>query len=135
MKSVKLDNLNLSVDSIKESEFFYKELFGLSRKEEGQRPDGRTWAILSNGEFSLCINEDKRRHPDENKNFHRLNHLSIRMNKIDFEEFKEKKKRLKIPDSYPSPVHYPYSESWYISDPSGHEIEVVNWNDKVKFPK
>ncbi|MCZ7585733.1 MAG: hypothetical protein M5R36_21735 [Deltaproteobacteria bacterium] len=36
---------------------------------------------------------------------------------------------------YGGPVRWPHSWAWYINDPTGHEIEVVLWDDDtVQFP-
>ncbi len=39
-----------------------------------------------------------------------------------------------VPLAYGGPVRWPHSTSYYISDPSGHQIEVVAWDDdEIRF--
>lgn len=134
MLKAKLDHLNMTVKSVKESESFYLKVFGLEKVEEGVTPNDRKWAILSNGELSLCIYEEDREDPELNERFHNMYHFAIRLPEKSQEKFIKIKNELNLKHSSPSPVSYPHSDSWYVYDPSGYHIEVVFWKgDKLKF--
>ena len=46
----------------------------------------------------------------------------------------KKAKEAKIKFGYGGIVHYPHSDSWYVKDPTGYEIEVAAWDGaKIKF--
>lgn len=134
MEIAKLDHINMTVNSLEESQKFYLEFFGLEKVEGGKTPDGRAWGILSNGVLSLCLYEESRKKPEGDHDFHKMYHFAISIPEKTQESFIQLKEERKIKPSYPSPVNYPHSTSWYIYDPSGHSIEVVFWkNNEVKF--
>lgn len=137
MTVASLDHLNLTVNDFKQSAQWYADIFGFRIVEQGKMPDGRPWGVLRNGDSMLCIYEDTNRQPipehdkDYDK-FHRIYHFSLRISDRETWEKTIKDHNLKI--HYNGPIPYPNSFSWYVDDPSGHEIEVVLWkNNVVKF--
>lgn len=126
-----LDHINFTVNNFEESTQWYKKVFGFELVENGIRKNTR-WGILKSGSTMLAIYErpEKALHHDEK--YHHIYHFALRLkNKDEWEEV-VKKYQLKI--EYGEPIKYPHSTSWYIQDPTGHEIEVVIWdNDIIKF--
>ena len=44
--------------------------------------------------------------------------------------------RERVPVGYGGAVRWPHSTSWYVTDPTGYEIEVACWDDdRVRFAK
>lgn len=135
--TLSIDHLNMTVHDLAESEAWYKKVFGFERVEHGKR-NGEPWAILRSGELMLCLYEQARTPPlnetsdDWHKGPLKIWHFGLRVrDKVAWEKTVE---TYKIPVEYGGPVRYPHSLSWYVSDPSGHEIEVAYWdNDEVKF--
>ncbi len=141
MKSMNasLDHLNLTVRSFKEAESWYKNLFGFETVETGVSQGGRPWGVLRSGDSMLCISEDEARanasdvdNDPAAERFHRIYHFGLRItDRTGWERILSSEK---MKTFYDSPVHYPHSTSWYVTDPTGHMIEVVHWNsDAVSF--
>lgn len=136
MKVKHLDHLNLSVSNFDETVDWYKRVFGFTLVEEGIR-SGVRWGIIRGGESMLCIYE----HPEKEyadisdprlEPFHGLNHFGLRI--TDRKEWEETVKREKVEVEYGGAVDYPHSTSWYVTDPTGYEIEVALWdNDNISF--
>ncbi len=136
-KEVSLDHINLTVANLAESIAWYREVFDFQVVEKGVTPLGRVWSILRSGDSILCVYEEGNRknvvknNPDLER-FHRVYHFAFRMK--DRAQWEKTLKDLNLETYYDSPVVYPFSTSWYVQDPSGHEIEVVFWNEEqVQF--
>ena len=131
-----IDHLNLTVASFKESVKWYKNVFGFELVEEGVQ-NNLPWGIIKAGEAMLCIYEA----PDrlfmsgselQNKNFHGLSHFSLRVE--DEERFLKKVEDNKLELGYGGLIQWPHSKAWYVTDPTGYEIEVCLWNNnQIKF--
>ncbi len=136
MSVQQLDHLNLSITDWDESVSWYGRVFGFEIVEEGVRRGAR-WGVLRSGDALLCLYEAADRHvaSDEEAQTHRLhqlNHFGLRI--TDREAWEQTVAAEGLEYSYPSPVRWPYSQAWYVLDPSGHEIEVALWNDDtVRF--
>jgi catechol 2,3-dioxygenase-like lactoylglutathione lyase family enzyme len=133
---VSIDHINLSVKNFQESVKWYKDVFSFEIVEQGLYK-GLPWGVLRSQDTMLCIYEekDKRFAADDDSIlnlFYRFYHFGLRIkNKDDWEL---KVSTLKLKTYYKSPIKYTYSTSWYVHDPSGHEIEVSCWmNNEVKF--
>lgn len=135
-QSVQLDHLNLSVTCFAESVQWYERVFGFELVEQGV-DEGKPWGILRSGDSMLCIYENPQLEPldeDEDLNtYHRVNHFGLRI--CDGDAWKQVLERYGIRVSYGgNSIRYPHSTSWYVSDPTGHRIEVVLWDgDQVRF--
>ena len=123
-----LDHVNLTVRSLAKSIDFYRRVFGFDVVESDARPDGSRWAILRAGEALLALSEydiaparDWQEKPKEA----RMNHFALRVT-CDFDAVVQ---REGLHVKYGGQIDWPHSTSWYILDPSQHEIEVVRWHD------
>lgn len=131
-----LDHLNLTVRDLEESLEWYGRVLGFERVEGGVQ-DGTPWAIARSGDALLCLYE----HPDyrflENDDrrgagTHGMNHFGLRI--TDPEAWERTVEREAVPVHYGGAVSWPHSTAWYISDPTGYEIEVAHWkDDRVAF--
>lgn len=136
-ETVSLDHLNLTVRDFNESVAWYGRVFGFRLVEDGITPQGSPWGILRSGDSMLCIYEDRVRRPIEEKNAadqaaHRIYHFGLRIR--DRAAWEATVAREKIAVTYGGAYRYPHSTSWYIDDPSGHEIEVALWDgNEVRF--
>lgn len=134
MKVKHLDHLNLSVSSFNDSLNFYQKLFGFEVVEYHHHDPRfkRTWGVLRSGEALLCLYEYPERKLESDNSQHRVNHFSFRI--TDAATFEALAKDLEVEIQYGGAVQYPHSQSWYLNDPSGYEIEVVCWNDdRIRF--
>lgn len=128
-----LDHINLTVKHLGETIEWYRRLFGFELVEGGTRA-GINWAIIRSGDALLCMYErPDLAVPEESPDrHHRLNHFGLRI--TDREPFEQAVEKLNVSVEYGGAIRYPFSWSWYITDPTGHEIEVALWdNDEIKF--
>lgn len=133
MQVKQLDHLNLSVANFDQTAHWYGRVFGFRVVERGIR-DGRTWGVLRGGEALLCIYE----HPELKfldseqlaaQGLHGVAHLGLRI--TDREAWMKVLQAEKLEHLH---WKYPHSESWYVTDPTGWEIEVALWDhDTVRF--
>jgi catechol 2,3-dioxygenase-like lactoylglutathione lyase family enzyme len=79
----------------------------------------------------LCVYEHPElAAPDGDGRHHRVRHAGFRIR--DREAWEAVLEREKLENEF---IPYPHSESWYVTDPTGYEIEVVHWKDgRVRFP-
>jgi catechol-2,3-dioxygenase len=128
-----LDHLNMSVRDLEESVRWYGRVFGFEPQERGTY-DGRPWAILRSGEALLCLYEHRGRgEPDpEAHGHHGLSHFGLRI--TDRVAWEATVAREKVPVQYGGAYDWPHSTAWYVTDPTGHEIEVALWqDDRIRF--
>ena len=128
-----LDHLNISVRDLAETLDWYRRVFGFE-KVEGGVIDGRPWAIARSGDALLCLYEHRERGvPDpEVHGHHGIAHFGLRID--DRARWEETVEREKVDVAYGGAYRYPHSTSWYVTDPTGHEIEVACWDDdRVRF--
>lgn len=137
MKIEAIDHINFSVNNLSESIDWYHKIFGFDVVEKNQA-NGVKFAILKSNSSMLCIYEFpsrsfKDRFELHKSKLHGMNHFSFRIsNQADFEKIVKKHD---IEVGYDGPVKWPHSTSWYVTDPTGYEIEVVLWNEgKIRFP-
>lgn len=133
MSPAQLDHLNLTVADLDESIAWYHDVFGFARVEGGEMDDGTRWAIVRADDSMLCMYE----HPELDRpgpsgGGHQVNHFGLRI--TDRPAWEAAVARLGIPVRYGGPVRWPHSTSWYVTDPTGWEIEVAHWDDdRVRF--
>jgi len=133
-----LDHLNMTVADLAESIDWYGRVFDFAPVERGVTDDGVPWAILRAGEAMLCLYEHPaREHLDgralKARGLHGLSHFALRI--TDPDAWRERAAREGVPFRFGGPVGWPRSTAWYVTDPTGHEIEVAAWkDDAVGFP-
>ena len=132
---VKIDHINFTVSHLEKSVTWYEKVFGFQLAQDGiyGRDKKIRWAIVAYKDSMICMHEVKgRKNSGESTQelFHKIYHFGIRISNL-----KVWKKRVKTFQLKPVIVDYPYSRSYYIDDPDGHEIE-VSWSKKstLYFP-
>ena len=132
-----LDHLNLTVADLEASIDWYARVLGFRVRERGTY-QGAPWAIVQSGDALLCMYE----HPDfafedggdlDRRRLHSIHHFGLRI--ADRAAWEETVEREGVHVEYGGVVEWPRSQSWYVLDPTGYEIEVALWNDdEVSFP-
>jgi catechol 2,3-dioxygenase-like lactoylglutathione lyase family enzyme len=133
--NIKLDHMNLTVRNLDESIKWYQNLFGFEYKEGDLKHPTEPWAIVSVDDMAMCMYEDKSLvnvNEVSKTHHHRVNHFGIRVSDQVAWEQKVKENNVKV--LYGGAYKYPNSLSWYLLDPSGHEIEVTySGNEPLKY--
>lgn len=138
MSIKQLDHLNMTVSDLDETIRWYGDVFGMEVVESGERAEG-PWAILKGGDAMLCVYEDpNRRSPSrfgrDAKEDHVIYHFGFRIE--DRAAWLAKVEEHGLVLEFGGETDYPFSTSWYVSDPTGYGIEVVLWDaDEVRFAK
>ncbi len=134
--TIKLDHINLSVSDLTESIKWYSNAFGFKLVESGINQDGNKWGIVAFDDYMICMTEKPgKAAPDKapEESVHQIYHFGIRVS--DLEEWQNIINRNQIQINYDGEINYPSSKSWYVSDPTGHEIEVsYAFHGKLQFP-
>lgn len=114
-----VDHINMNVKNLKNSLEFYQRLFKNTEiKEAGTNGFGNPYSILGiDRKLYLCLYQQEKMHQDSGP----LNHIGI--NVSNFNQVVNELMKLKIPLLYGGIVEYPNSQSIYITDPDGNEIE------------
>ena len=125
---MRLDHLNLSVSSFDETVTWYRAVFGFELVESATLDDGTRWGVIHNGGASLCVYE----HPEYSSpgsapTAHHLSHFALQID--DREAWLAAVEAHGIDVRYGGVVSWPHSDSWYVTDPTGWEIEVCWWRD------
>jgi len=134
---IKLDHINLTVADIQSSVDWYAKIFGFRLVEKGVGSYGQNWAIIASNDCMIAMNEYKDKSPADHEPetaFHRMYHFGVRVS--DLKEWEKIVRQNKLELYYGGVISYPFSRSWYIHDPSGHEID-VSYTDgpELRFPK
>ena len=128
-----IDHLNLSVQNLEQTIDWYARIFDFQVVEAAEQ-GGQPWAILKAGEALLCLYQRPELPFIERKTrpVHGMNHLSYRI--TDRSAWLHILERESLPLNHGHELIYDHSVSWYVTDPTGYEIEVVLWkDDTVRF--
>jgi len=139
MDIVGFDHVNLTVRDLDESTRWYGRLFRFAPVEEGVW-EGVRWSILRSGEgrgsAMLCLYERPDYRPTDGDvlremRLHGVRHFGLRID--DEAAWREilSKEGLEA-----EVMRWPHSTSWYVTDPTGYDIEVALWHEgRVTFGK
>ena len=134
--TIKLDHINLSVKDLKNSIDWYGRVFGFELVESGITANGKKWGIVAFNDYMICMSEfAERTDADkiEDRSAHQIFHFGIRVSDLNRWNQTVKDHQLKL--YYGGEIKYPTSKSWYVHDPSGHEIEVsYTEQGRMQFP-
>ncbi len=136
MRIKNIDHLNLTVADFDATVTWYNRVFGFELVEEDVQ-DGTRWGVIRQGDAMLCIYQfaDCRledRFAMRKRGLHGINHFGLRI--TDRDDWEKTIGRENIEVLYDGPIRWPHSTSWYIKDPTGHEIEIAQWDgDTVTF--
>lgn len=114
-----VDHINMNVSNLDNSLSFYQNLFANTAiKESGKNGFGRPYAILGiDGKLYLCLYESEESTTESGS----LNHIGI--NVPNFNQVVNNLRENNYPLLYGGVVDYPESQSVYVADPDGNEIE------------
>ena len=119
-----IDHINMNVKNLKESIEFYRKIFQFEIKEEGHSAmSGSPFAIIGkSNKGMLALYEKKDLKPNDKSHFAHLG-FNVKFFAGILEWLKEQGAKI-VYYSESGVVEYPNSQSIYIKDPSGYEIEL-----------
>lgn len=121
-----IDHINMNVKNLSESIQFYKKFFGFEVKEQGMSgmSDSPYAIIGKSNQGMLCLYEKKGLKPNDKSH---IAHLGFNIKFFDglIDWLKEQGAKI-VYYSNSGVVEYPDSQSIYIKDPSGYEIELTS---------
>lgn len=134
--TIKLDHINLTVANLTDSIEWYQKVFEFELVESGTTQQGIRWGIVASNDSMICMTEYVGRafaDQVDDRSFHQIYHFGLRVTNVD--KWHEKIRDYKLKLYYGGQVEYPNSKSWYVHDPSGHEIEVSHsMHGRMRFP-
>ena len=122
-----LDHINKYVSDVELNINFYRDVLGYQLLDSGLKNNGNKYAILMGFNHELFISENK----NVSFNNNQYRHIGYSIDNIDI-LFKNLKNRGYIPENQ-NIIIKPYSKQFYIKDPDGCEIDIIQWIDKNKF--
>ena len=118
LKATSIDHVNMKVKNLEQSVKFYKNLFGFEiKQEENANKLDVPSKIIGNDTIKLCMYEILDMSPEGG-----IAHFGF--NVANFNEIIAKCEELDVKVLYDGVVDWEKSQSIYIVDPSGYEIEL-----------
>ena len=134
--TIKLDLINLTVSDLQIRIQWYQKVFGFELVESGTTPEGTKWGIVGFNDSMICMTEYSDRtaaDKSDDRSVHQIYHFGIRVS--DEVAWKQTVQENQLKLYYGGQINYPNSKSWYVHDPSGHEIDVsYNGGGPMQFP-
>lgn len=123
-----IDHLNRYVSNVDQFIYFYTDALEYELLDKGTKANGKNYAILKGDGHELFISEKDNFRLDKDQNFR---HMGYYIKNVD--EFLEKLKSKGYIEKKEEIIIKPYSRQFYIKDPDGFEIDLIEWTDKQKF--
>lgn len=124
-----IDHLNRYVSDVDKFIVFYQDILGYELIDRGKKGNGKNYAILKGFNHELFISEkDGFELADEN-----FRHIGYSAEDADVTLNELKRKG--CVDRAMQVIVKQYSRQFYIKDPDGFEIDIIQWTDKDGFYK
>lgn len=126
MKSI--DHLNRYVSNVEEFINFYSDVLDYELIDKGIKENGKNYAILKGDGHELFISEKDNFNIESEQNFR---HIGYFIENVD--ELLEKLKLKGYIAKEQELIVKQFSRQFYIKDPDGFEIDLIQWTDKNGF--
>ncbi|WP_353093191.1 VOC family protein [Tissierella praeacuta] len=123
-----IDHLNRYVSNVDKFIDFYREVLDYGLIDKGIKENGKNYAILKSDRHELFISERDNFKIETEENFR---HIGYYIENVD--ELLESLKLKGYVDQEKEIIVNPFSRQFYIKDPDGFEIDLIQWTDKNKF--
>ena len=123
-----LDHLNRNVSNVDSFIAFYSDTLGYRLLAKGIKANGKPYAILQGYGHELFISEKDGFAADGESNFR---HIGYTVEDADALLAEMKQKGLVSPDK--EIIVKRFSRQFYIRDPDGFELDMIQWTDKPGF--
>lgn len=124
----KIDHINRFVSDTDIFIKFYKNALGYELIDTGIKANGRKYAILKGLGHELFISEKDDFKLDKTNNFR---HIGYSVNNI--EELLKQFKTKGYAGNETKIIVKKFSKQFYIKDPDGFEIDLIEWTNKKEF--
>jgi lactoylglutathione lyase len=123
-----IDHINRYVSDVDVFIDFYQDALGYELIDKGIKANGKKYAILKNSGHELFISE-KEGYDKENEG--RIRHIGYSVDNVDLLLRVMKSKKLAPADT--QVIVKAFSKQFYIKDPDGFDIDLIEWTDKMGF--
>jgi len=121
-----IDHLNRYVSDVDKHSSFYRDVLGYELIGRGVKTDGSRYAILSGSGHELYISEKPGSDAKE-----MARHIGFAVE--DADGLLERLRERGIVGDETEIVVKEYSRQFYMKDPDGNEIDIIQWTDKERF--
>lgn len=122
-----IDHINRYVSNVGEHVSFYTRALGYEVIDRGNKGDGKEYAILRGYKHELFISEA----PESIEPDSSLRHIGYAVENAD--SLLERLKGEGLAPEEQEIIVKPYSRQFYLQDPDGNEIDLIQWTDKTSF--
>lgn len=125
-----IDHINRYVSNVEKFICFYQDVLGYELIDKGVKANGNNYAILKGDGHELFISEKENFIEEQGGNFR---HLGYNVENVD--ELLEILKLKGYVEKQKEIINKPFSRQFYIKDPDGFELDLIQWTDKQGFYK
>ncbi len=123
-----VDHINRYVSNIEKFIVFYQEALGYKLIDRGLKTNGQHYAILKGVNHELFLSEKDKFMAEKEKNFR---HIGYYVNNVD--QVLEKMKKKGYIKQGKKIIIKEFSRQFYVNDPDGFEIDIIQWTNKEGF--
>jgi len=123
-----IDHLNRYVSNVDKFITFYRDVLNYELIDKGVKENGKNFAILKGEEHELFISEMNNFKSEDEGNFR---HMGYNIGNVD--KLLEVLKLIGYVEKKQQIIVKPFSKQFYIKDPDGFEIDLIQWTDKQGF--
>lgn len=123
-----IDHLNRYVSDVDKFITFYRDVLNYELIDKGTKRNGKNYAILKGEEHELFICERDNFKVEGDQNFR---HMGYNIGDVD--KLLEVLKLIGYVEKEKQIIIKPFSRQFYIKDPDGFEINLIQWTDKQGF--
>lgn len=123
-----IDHLNRYVSDVDKFILFYKDALDYKLIDSGIKLNGKKYAILKGDKHELFISEREGFQVEEEHNFRHIGYsvenVDELLDTLKIKGYVNKEEKIIVKE---------FSRQFYIKDPDGFEIDLIQWTDKEGF--
>jgi len=123
-----IDHLNRYVSDVDKFILFYEDALDYKLINSGIKLNGKKYAILKGDKHELFISEREGFQVEDKHNFRHIGYFAENVDKLldtlKIKGYVNKKEKIIVKE---------FSRQFYIKDPDGFEIDLIQWTDKEGF--
>jgi len=123
-----IDHINRYVSNVDKFITFYRDVLNYELIDKSVKQNGKNYAILKGEGHELFISERDNFIIEEKQNFRHMGY-----NIEDVDKLLEVLKLIGYVKKEEQIIVKPFSRQFYIKDPDGFEIDLIQWTDKRGF--